>query len=255
MQLFSTTRMALVLGALLAGTVVADVQPKKSRYTAGPVENGGTITGVVRYNGTAPPRRLMEITTSEDICHAEPVYSEDLVVSEDGGVQWAVVSIDRIKAGKPFPGPSEPGGKPAMGQEGCVFTPHVLIAPVGKDILLLNDDGVLHNVHTWPKKNRSKNIAMPGSVTQMKTKFRRPENIKVTCDVHPWMVAWFIATDHPYNAVTSKKGAFKLTDVPPGTYTLVVWHETLKAQEQIVTVEPGKTIEIEFVLDPASQNK
>lgn len=255
MRSFQITKAALVLGILVAGAAVADAAPKKSRYTAGPVENGGTITGVVIYNGATPPREISEVTTSEDICHAEPIYSEELVVSEEGEIQWAVVSIKKIKSGKPFPKSGEPGGDPAMGQEGCVFTPHIVVAPIGQDVLLLNDDGVLHNVHTWPKKNRSKNIAMPGSVTRMKIKFRRPERIKVTCDVHPWMVAWFIATDHPYNSVTSENGAFELTDVPAGTYTLEVWHETLGTQKQTIKVEPGKTTEIEFTLDAGSTNK
>lgn len=255
MRSYKSAMAGLALGMLVASAIAAEAQPKRSRYTAGPVDNGGTISGVVRYDSAAPPRRLLKVTTSEDICHSDPIFSEDLVVSKEGGVQWAVVSIRKIKAGKPFPGPSEPGGKPAMGQEGCVFTPHVVIAPIGQDILLLNDDGVLHNVHTWPRKNRSKNIAMPGSVTQLTTTFRRPERIKVTCDVHPWMVGWFIATDHPYNAVTTKDGIFKLTDIPPGTYTLEVWHETLKSQEQIVTIESGETTNIEFVLDAALPTK
>ena len=255
MRLLTRDTLALVLGALAVCAATADAAPKKSRYTPTPVENGGAITGLVHYNGPAQQRKLVAVTTSEDVCHSDPIYSEDLVVSEDGGVRWAVVSIKKIKAGKPFPEPSKPGGGPTMGQEGCVFTPHVVVAPIGETVTLLNNDGVLHNVHTWPKKNRSTNIAMPGSVTKMTTKFRRPERIRVTCDIHPWMVGWFIATDHPYNAVTTKSGAFELTDVPAGTYTLELWHETLGTQKQTVTVEPGKTTEIEFTLDAGSTTK
>lgn len=252
MRTFTHIATGVVLVGLVGFAAVADAAPRKPRYTPGPVENGGTISGTVRYIGATPRRSLVAVTTSEDICHADPIFSENLVVSEDGGVQWAVVSIKKIKAGKHFPKPSEPGGEPAMGQEGCVFIPHVVVAPIGKTILLLNDDGVLHNVHTWPKKNRAKNIAMPGTITKMTMKFRRPERIRVTCDVHPWMVGWFIATDHPYNSVTSESGAFELTDVPPGTYTLELWHETLGTQAQTVTVESGKTTKIAFALDAGS---
>ena len=255
MPSFTRNTATLVFGAIMICAAPVDAAPKKSQYASGPVVNGGAITGVVRYKGATPQRSIVAVKTSEDICHADPIYSEDLVVSEDGGVQWAVVSIKMIKVGKPFPEPSEPGGEPTMGQEGCVFTPHVVIAPIGKTITLLNDDGILHNVHTWPKKNRPTNIAMPGTVKIMTTKFRRPERIRVTCDIHPWMVGWFIATDHPYNAVTTKSGAFELTDVPAGTYTLELWHETLGTQKQTVTVEPGKTTEIEFTLDAGSTTK
>ncbi len=248
MRTFTHITAGVVLVSLVGFAAVADAAPRKPRYTPGPVENGGTISGTVRYTGATPKQILVKVTTSEAICHADPIYTEDLVVSADGGVQWAVVSIKKIKVGKPFP----TGNKPSMGQEGCVFDPHVIVAPIGKPVTLLNDDGVLHNVHTWPKKNRSANIAMPGSVKKMTTKFRRPERVKVTCDVHPWMIGWFIATDNPYSEVTSKSGAFELADVPPGTYTLDLWHEKLGMQEQTITVEPGKTTKIEFVFDAAS---
>ena len=33
---------------------------------------------------------------------------------------------------------------------------------------------------------------------------------------------------HPYYAVTDETGRFELTDVPPGTYEIVAWHEGWK---------------------------
>ncbi len=36
--------------------------------------------------------------------------------------------------------------------------------------------------------------------------------------------------------ITDVNGAFSLQDVPPGTYTLQVWHETLGQQTQDITV-------------------
>ncbi|MEE8459251.1 MAG: carboxypeptidase regulatory-like domain-containing protein, partial [Phycisphaerales bacterium] len=113
---------------------------------------------------------------------------------------------------------------------------------------ILNNDGVLHNVHTWPRKNRSKNVAMPGSVKEMNLKFRRNERIRVTCDVHSWMEAWVVVTEHPYYAVSDADGTFTLADVPPGTYTLRIWHETLGEAEQQVTVKPKSESRVEFTM-------
>ena len=70
----------------------------------------------------------------------------------------------------------------------------------------------------------------------MTLKFRRAERIRVKCDAHPWMSAWIVAAGHPYYAVTGENGAFRLDQVPPGTYQLEAWHETLGKLEQTVTV-------------------
>jgi plastocyanin len=247
--------MIFALCSLTMSAVAAEAQPKKSRYTPVEVENGGTIAGVVRYTGEAPTPEQSEVTTSEEVCHADPIFSENLVVSEEGAVKWAAVSIKKIAEGKPFPESGESGGEPTMAQAGCVFTPHIVVVPVGKNATLLNEDGVLHNVHTWPKKNRSKNIAMPGSVKKMTMKFRRAERVRVTCDVHPWMIAWFIATDHPYTDITDEKGTFSLTDVPEGTYTIEFWHESFGTQEKTVTVEAGKTTNVDFTLSSEDLKK
>ena len=57
-----------------------------------------------------------------------------------------------------------------------------------------------------------------------------------------------MVTDHPYYAVTEANGSFTLTDVPPGTYTLRVWHETLGNTTQPVNVKANAetTARVEF---------
>jgi plastocyanin len=241
----------ILVTALSLTTFVAAAESTQSKkgYTATQVTNGGTITGVVRFDGARPGSEQLKVTTKEEICHQDPIHSEKLVVSSDNTVQWAVISIKEIHEGKPFP---EYDGKdekrPALDQVGCVYRPHVVIVPRGETLRLLNSDGVLHNVHTWPRKNRSKNMAMPGAVKEMKIKFRRPERIRATCDIHAWMEAWIVVTEHPYYAVSDEKGEFKLGGVPPGAYTLRLWHETLGEIEQEVTVRANAESGVEFTL-------
>ena len=69
--------------------------------------------------------------------------------------------------------------------------------------------------------------------------FKEPESVRLSCDVHGWMQGWLIVEDNPYYAVTDEKGAFKLTDVPPGDYEVKVWQEKLGEATQKVTVKPG----------------
>ena len=52
------------------------------------------------------------------------------------------------------------------------------------------------------------------------------------------MSGWVVAAAHPYYAVTDENGAFRLENVPPGTYTLEVWQESLGKVKREVTVKP-----------------
>ena len=56
--------------------------------------------------------------------------------------------------------------------------------------------------------------------------------IPVKCNIHPWMKAYVGVVSHPYFAVTGDDGSFELKDLPPGDYTIQVWHEKYGTQEQ-----------------------
>jgi plastocyanin len=242
-----TSSIALLTTAFLAAGQTRQPQAA-SGYTETNVTEGGTIVGAVSYDGPGTSSERIDVTTKETVCHQDPIYSEKLVVSEDHGVRWAVVSITSIESGKPFPAAQEPSDAPTIDQNGCKFSPHIVVVPKRKPLTILNSDGVLHNVHTWPKKNRSKNVAMPGVFKEMKMAFRRSETFRVTCDIHSWMEGWIVVAENPYTVVTDENGAFTLTDVPPGQYTLRMWHESLKPTEQRVTVRAGEETQVDFKL-------
>ena len=62
------------------------------------------------------------------------------------------------------------------------------------------------------------------------------------------MLAWVYAAENPYYAVTAKDGAFQITDVPPGSYTLVAWHELTGETEVPVTVKPKEAVDVKVQL-------
>ncbi len=180
-------------------------------------------------------------------CHAKPIPNDDLVVSKDGKIRWAVVFIKKIDQGKSFP-QADPENPLVLDQKGCRFRPHVTVVSQHQPLRILNSDGILHNVHLYAMKNEPFNRSMPGRVKELDVAFDRAERIRVGCDVHKWMAGWIVVAKHPYYAVTGKDGAFRLENVPPGRYALQVWHEKLGKQERDVTVSPGADAEVEFVL-------
>jgi hypothetical protein len=66
------------------------------------------------------------------------------------------------------------------------------------------------------------------------------------CDVHGWMNAYVGVLEHPFYGVTDGSGRFSLPGLPPGTYTLAAWHETLGTQTREVTVGEGDSTNVEF---------
>ncbi|MCZ6547775.1 MAG: carboxypeptidase regulatory-like domain-containing protein [Deltaproteobacteria bacterium] len=213
-------------------------------YDAIETASTGTIVGTVKFQEKAPERKEIAVTRNKKVCGKEAKFTESLVVSATGGVKNAVLYLTDIKRGKKFKVPSVFN----IDQRGCQFHPHVLIVPAGKSFTLINSDGILHNFRTNSTKNPILNKAQPKFKKKLKVKINIPEIIRANCDVHEWMNMWLVVAEHPYYAITDEGGSFKITDVPPGTYTVRLWHETLGQQTRKVTVKAGEQTKAAFEL-------
>lgn len=205
----------------------------------------GVILGRVLYQGTPPKPKPISFG-GEKLCaelykDGAPNY-ETLVVSPDGAVKWALVSIKGN-----VPGTHTPPAKPVvMDQAGCVFLPHVAAMMTGQEIEYRNSDPVSHNIRATPSKNPAFNTIFSAKMNS-KSKLETAEfGIPLKCDIHFWMSAYLHVLPHPFFAVTGDDGSFVISDVPPGEYSLLTWHETLKTQTQKVTVKPGEVSEVDF---------
>jgi plastocyanin len=218
------------LGAVLGAVAMCGLSP------ASAAEGGATLRGVITYKGPVPPPRPLEVDHDMECCAKSPILPETLLVSKDGQVREGVVWLEGVKGDKPWP------AKPvALDQQGCVFQPHVAVVGVGQPMNFLNSDPIIHNIHTWPRENDPMSVSQlaKGLGRPIKRTFTAPDEIKVTCDVHKWMGAWVIVRDNPYYAITGPDGGYEITDIPPGTYTMVVWHESLERVERKVKLDAG----------------
>jgi plastocyanin len=196
----------------------------------------------VKFKGNAPAPKKLDINKDKEVCAKTPKVDQSLIVN-NGNLVNAVVTITDIKKGKKIE-----TKKVTLDQKGCEYQPHVLAFPAGSTVEILNPDGILHNVHSQSKVNKEFNMAQPKFKKTLDVKIEKPEAIQVKCDVHGWMSGWLVATENPYFAVTDNSGNFKLTDVPPGTYTIQVWHETVaqKPITQKVTVKAKEDAKVNF---------
>jgi hypothetical protein len=205
----------------------------------------GAIVGWVVYQGTPPKPKPINFG-AEKICadlsrDRSPLY-ETLVVNPNSTVKGTLVAI-RGKVAGDFTPPAQPA---VIDQVGCVFTPHVVGVMVGQGLELRNSDPVSHNIRGTPTRNSPFNSVFSSKATS-KLAFDTPEiGIPIKCDIHFWMSGYVHVSQHPFFAVTGDDGSFVIPDVPPGTYTLLAWHETLKSQTQTVTVKAGEVSEVGF---------
>ena len=196
--------------------------------------SAASIKGTVQFAGGAVPQKKLAVTVDQYVCGKEK-EADVLVLSPQRGIRNAVVWLE-----SPTPGAKREGPAPVvqMDQKLCVFTPRVVVVPVGGTVEFLNSDHLLHNLHTVTRENPSVNRAQPRGRT-IPVIFSKPEIIRVTCDLHPWMLGWVVVTDHPFHAVTGVEGEFTLNNVPPGKYTLHVWQESLGTVAKEVMVSSG----------------
>jgi plastocyanin len=237
-----------LFGLVTAGVALA-VGSGAGAYEAVAVSGGGSIKGEVKYGGPPPARAKIDITKDQKVCGVETEkLKEDLIVSAGGGIQNAVVRIVGIEKGAAL---TPAASNPTLDQKVCQFRPHVLVFPAGSTLDVLNSDGILHNVHTYGELNPPVNKAQPGFKKQIQLSFDKPEfPIRVECDAHPWMRGWLVVQEHPYYAVTDANGGFTIANVPPGTYDLEIWQETLGRQTAKVTVVAGGAASVNVTFPP-----
>src|ERR687892_282469 len=225
---------------LSAALIALPVSGMAAAYESADVKDGGTISGTVKYKGTAPAPKKLDVNKDKEVCAKSPKVDQSLVVN-NGNLANAVVTITDIKTGKKID-----TKKVTLDQKECEYHPHVLAFPAGTTVEILNPDGILHNVHSYSKVNSPFNMAQPKFKKTLDVKIDKPEAVEVKCDVHGWMHGWLVATENPYFAVIDNSGAFKLTDVPAGNYTVEVWHEKLGKSTQKVTVKAKEEAKVNF---------
>jgi plastocyanin len=196
----------------------------------------GSLSGTIKLGIAAPSMSPMKIDKDQEVCGKERA-SEKLTLSGDNGIANAMITIKGVTGGKKL----DTAKKIEFVQEKCQFKPHVLVIPKGATIDVVNNDPITHNIHTFARKNQSINKAQPSSLKRFTSpQFTDVEQIKVQCDIHRGLMsAWFFVVDSPYTVVTDASGKFNITDVPPGTYEVEIWHEALGKQMEKVTIAAG----------------
>jgi plastocyanin len=233
--------MLALSAAYLLGSI-ALTKPVAGTAVPSPAE-GSSVTGVVKFEGTAPPPQRINMA-QDPLCGSAPTTTEEVVTDGKGGLENVVVYISDGLSAAMFPVPTEPA---VMQQKGCQYHPHVLAMRARQTLKVINADQTTHNIHPMPNNNREWNVSQPKGVDIERVFAREEISIPVKCNVHPWMHSFIAVINNPYFAVTGEGGSFEIKDLPPGTYTLEAWHEKLGTRIQEITVAAGEAKTVEFV--------
>lgn len=214
----------------------------------------GSIRGLVRFNGTPPPRKVLQ-TGGDAACAQDPPPLEEraIVVSDKSGRQVVQNAFVWIKGGLKDFVPPVPDAPVVVDQSKCIFVPHVVGVQRYQTLRFTNSDQTEHNVKfIEPGRNPSHDKTMTGA--GQKLDFWFPEEaappMKIVCNKHSWMRCFVAVCDHPYFAVTGPDGAFDLKGVPPGSYTVGCWTEGFGTKDLPAKVDAKGVVEIEFPFAP-----
>jgi plastocyanin len=204
----------------------------------------GTITGHVKLTGPEPGnpviRMGMDPMCAKLNAGKRPIH-EYVLVDAKGGLANAFVDLQGN-----FPKAAAPSAPAVLDQRNCIYTPRVIGARAGGTLRIVNDDPVVHNVHSGGALNPFNFSEQKAGVSRDVTLKGPDVMMRVGCDIHSWMLAWVGVETHPYYAVSGADGSFKIANVPAGKHTIRVWHERFGQLTQTVSVTAGGTANVDF---------
>ncbi|WNM58449.1 carboxypeptidase-like regulatory domain-containing protein [Candidatus Nitrospira allomarina] len=242
-------------------------------YEESKVEQGGSIRGQVILAGGIPKSMAFNLVTIPDPVFCGRISTgtgwrivEDFILGPQGSLMDAIVMLRGIEKGKAFELP-----KVTIEAKDCDFLPFVNVLKDQDELTVINMDPVEHDIQGYETaRDRGARVLfnrplpmnpfhkvldllnshnhLPGKPMVEKIHLQKDRNIFVMqCGFHPYMFSWGVVVDNPYYSITSEDGRFEITDIPPGTYSLTVWHAGMKKYlERKVTIKPNGTISVIF---------
>lgn len=138
-------------------------------------------------------------------------------------------------------------------QRGLAFHPRLIVGRPELSVVFRNVDPVLHNVFGFSRPNARFELGTYRSPDSRTHTFSELGAYVILCHIHPEMLAYVVIVPTPHFAVTDREGRFQIVDLPPGAYSLRVWHPWSVFPNSTVRVVDGERVQVE--IDPAPRRR
>ncbi len=115
-------------------------------------------------------------------------------------------------------------------QKNKMFTPHLLVVPVGSSVAFPNADPFFHNVFSLFDGSRF-DLGLYEAGSTRNVRFSRKGFSFIFCNIHPEMAAVVAALDTPLWASTAGSDTLTIAEVPAGRYRVHLWMEGQETQQ------------------------
>ena len=217
-----------------------------SAYKVVTVRSPGTVSGTVTVKATPAPVPPVPSGAAGAVCGAS--IADESIQLAGNHLAGAVVWLDGIHEGKAPPDDR----RLELESVQCRLRPRVQAALTGSAVNIIGHDQFMQHLRfTAGGDTAARATVLVGGGEQViptELPFKSPGLVMVRDPDHPWTRAWLAVFDHPYFAVTGADGAYSITGVPPGSYTLHVWHERTGDSEQHVSVPANGVVKSDVVV-------
>jgi hypothetical protein len=229
----------------------------------------GNLTMRFVYDGAVAAAKPIEAAAGPAAvgCGKGPFIEERLLVdAKDKGVANVCVWLLRSEGDKPPPIHESyvktAKDKVTMTNKNCRFEPRILVVRTTQTFVGANADATGHNMKAdfFNPKNVGFNDTIPAGGQMMPKNIANPESSAstVSCGIHRWMYGYLLVRDDPYAAVSDAHGKLTLANLPVGTWTFVVWHESgfiTKARQGGKPQDWGRTGRVQIAIKPGDNDR